>query len=365
MNGKDIFLKTFEFEKTERPLKWETPGIWPATRKRWISEGFDESIKGRAFFDYFQMDAPVFLPFKGGWTGNPYYPMFEKKVIHDDDVNVTLMDKDGILKKERKKDPDTSMPQFLKFPVENRMQYEKNIRHRMDYRSEKRFPENWKALTESYMQRTVPLGMYLIGPFGYLRNLFGDENLMYALFDEPEFIHMIMNEWMEFYLGFIEKVCNSVTPDFVMIWEDICYNMGPLISPEKFEIFMSPYLTIVINKIRQKDIRGIIVDTDGNCRSMLPIYLKCGVNGFYPFEVQAGMDIIEIKKQYGDSFVIIGGLDKKTLALEENDIKNEVDKKVPFMLNSKGYIPMLDHTVPPDVPLKNFLFFIEYIRNYY
>ncbi|MBN2852568.1 MAG: hypothetical protein JXQ23_07520 [Clostridia bacterium] len=365
MNGREIFLRTFDFEYTDRPLKWETPGIWSATRKRWITEGYDENIRGRAFFEYFHMEAPVFLPFKGGWTGNPYYPMFEKNTIFDDGINVTHLDKDGIIKKERKKDPDTSMPQFLKFPVENRKQYEKDIRHRMDYRSDGRFPDDFKQLIMEYETRTVPLGMYIIGPFGYLRNLLGDENLMYTLFDDQEFIHMIMNDWMEFYLGFIEKVCQSVIPDFVMVWEDICYNMGPLISPLQFETFMSPYLTIVINKIRQMNIKGIIVDTDGNCASMLPVYVRCGANGFYPFEVQAGMDIVEIRKQYKENFVIIGGIDKKALAKDEQAIMNEVDKKVPFMLHSKGYIPMLDHTVPPDVPFKNFVFFIEYIRKYY
>jgi uroporphyrinogen decarboxylase len=61
--------------------------------------------------------------------------------------------------------------------------------------------------------------------------------------------------------------------------------------------------------------------------------------------------------------VIIGGLNKKLLADDIESIKNEVDEKVPFMLEKGGYIPMLDHTVPPDVPYGNFKFFIEYIRS--
>jgi len=365
MTGKEIFLKTFDFEKTTRPLKWETPGIWSATRKRWIEEGYDKNITGRGFFDYFNMDAPIWLPIKGGWTGNPYYPMFEKKILKDDGVNVTHIARDGITKKERKIDPDTSMPQFLKFPVENKKQYEKNIKFRMDYTSEKRFPDNWRDFVVKSQTRVNPLGMFIMGPFGYTRNLLGDENLMYMLFDEPELIHQIMYDWMKFYEGFIDKVCKGIVPDFVMIWEDISYNMGPLISPKQFETFMSPYLTKVIDKVKQNNIKGIIVDTDGNCHSMIPIYLKCGVNGFYPFEVQAGMDIVQLKKQYKDSFVIIGGLNKRALAISKEAIIEEVDKKVPFMLNEKGYIPMLDHTVPPDVPYENFKFFIEYIRTYY
>jgi len=362
MNGKDIFLKTLDFEQTDRPLRWETPGIWGITKKRWIEEGFDLTGDKKTFFDYFNMDNPIWLPFKGGWTGNPYYPMFDKKTIKDDGINVIHLDKDGILKKERKKNPETSMPQFLKFPVENKKDYETKIKFRMDFSSEKRFHANWKQLVESYKHRIKPLGMFIIGPFGYLRNLFGDEQLMYMLFDEKQLIHQILNDWKDYYLGFLDKVCNDIIPDFVMIWEDICYNMGPLISPDNYKEFMSPYLKQVIKKVKQKNIKGILVDTDGNLHSLIPIYLECGVNGFFPFEVQAGMDIVKLRKQYKKDFVILGGLDKNKLAIDKQAIMEEVDKKVPFMLSQKGYIPMLDHTVPPNVSFENFKFFIDYIR---
>ncbi|MCK5812490.1 MAG: hypothetical protein KAG94_06290 [Clostridiales bacterium] len=365
MKAKQLFRDTFDFKELPRPIKWETPGIWGATRKRWIAEGYDKNITGRGFFEHFDMEAPIWLPFKGGWTGNPYSPMFGTKLINDDDVNIIHVTKDGITKKERKYDRETSMPQFLEFPVKNKNDYEKKIKFRMDYNSDERFPKNWRSLITNYKESTYPLGMFIIGPFGYLRNLLGDENLMYLLFDEPDFVHQIMNDWMNFYLGFIPRVTKDILPDFVMVWEDISYNMGPLISPMHFKEFMSPYLTKILDLVKKIGIKGRIVDTDGNCNSMIPIYLDCGANGFYPFEVQAGMEIVELKKQYGDSFVIIGGIDKKTLAIDEEAIMNEVDSKVPFMLENKGYIPMLDHTVPPDIPLKNFEFFINYVRRGY
>jgi uroporphyrinogen decarboxylase len=74
------------------------------------------------------------------------------------------------------------------------------------------------------------------------------------------------------------------------------------------------------------------------------------------------MDIVKIRKEYGRQFVIIGGLNKKLLAVGKDEIIQEVDSKVPFMLESCGYIPMLDHTVPPDVPYENFCYFIDYVR---
>lgn len=363
MNARDRFLSTFAFKETDRPFRWETPGIWAATAARWRNEGY-EKPPGTKFSEYFEMDMIKWLPFKGGWTGNPYYPMFDKVPISDDGTNVTYIDRYGITKRERKKNPETSMPQFLDFPVKSRDDYIKTIRPRMNFNDMGRFPENWDELSVEYKSRSYVLGMYVIGPFGYLRNLMGDEGLMYALYDNSDLIHEIMSDWRDFYLGFVNLVCADVVPDFIMIWEDICYSSGPLISPSAFNEFMAPCLKDVISAIRKCGINGIVVDTDGDCSKMLPVYLDCGANAFYPFEVQAGMDIVKLREQYGNEFVIIGGLDKKTLAVSKEAAKAEVDKKVPFMLSKGGYIPMLDHTVPPDVPFDNFRFFIDYVRTF-
>ncbi len=367
MNARERFIATLKFQKTDRPFRWEAPAVWPATIKEWYKEGLPKNITcsnitDSEVYDYFKMDKLSWLPFEGGWIGDPYYPMFEKIILEDDGEHQVLMDTDGIMKKIKSDDPDTSMPQFLKFPVECREDYEKKILCRYDYTSKERFPSNWNELLVEYSQRDYPLGMFIIGPFGHFRNLMGDEGLMYMFNDDPDFVHTIMTNWKNFYLGFIKLVCKDVIPDFVMIWEDMCYRSGPLISPEFYKEFMSPYLKEVISLMKEKGIEGIIVDNDGDCNKMLPIYIDSGANAFYPFEVQSGMDIVKIRKQYGNKFAIIGGLDKKTLSISEAAIREEVDKKAPFLLSQGGFFPMLDHSVPTNITLKMFNYFLDYIR---
>ena len=36
--------------------------------------------------------------------------------------------------------------------------------------------------------------------------------------------------------------------------------------------------------------------------------------------------------------------------------------KVPFLIEQGRYIPIVDHTVPPDVPFEDFLYYRELIR---
>jgi len=43
-------------------------------------------------------------------------------------------------------------------------------------------------------------------------------------------------------------------------------------------------------------------------------------------------------------------------------VREEVMSKVPFLLETGGYFPTVDHLVPPDVPWENFLCWINTMR---
>ncbi len=360
MNARERFIATMEFKEVDRPFRWETPGFWEKTILNWREEGLPDTYD---LPNYFGMDKLVWMTFEGGWGGVPFCPMFDYEILEDDGTYITAVDRDGIIKKTLKYHPETSMPQFLKFPVESMGDFEEKIKWRLNYKDMERFPPNWDQLVKEYTGRDYPIGMFITGPFAHLRNLLGDENLMYMIYDEPELIKAIITNWLDFYLHFIDQVCKDVVPEFVMLFEDICFNSGPLISPDSFLEFLAPSLKQVISKAKETGIKGIIVDTDGNFHKMLPIYLDCGANAFYPFEVQAGMDIIELRKEYGNKFAIVGGLSKKTLAESESAIIEELEKKVPIIAAQGGFIPMFDHSIPPNVPLKLFQFGVDYIRN--
>jgi uroporphyrinogen-III decarboxylase len=87
-----------------------------------------------------------------------------------------------------------------------------------------------------------------------------------------------------------------------------------------------------------------------------------GIHAIYPFEVQAGMDVLKIRERYGRDLVIWGGLDKRKLAGEKKEIEDEVYSIVPRMLEQGGYIPMLDHEAPPDIPFENFCYYRHLMR---
>jgi len=55
-------------------------------------------------------------------------------------------------------------------------------------------------------------------------------------------------------------------------------------------------------------------------------------------------------------------IDKWALLKGKNAIRQEIMSKVPFLLESGGYFPSVDHFVPPDVTLENYRYFINTLR---
>ena len=57
----------------------------------------------------------------------------------------------------------------------------------------------------------------------------------------------------------------------------------------------------------------------------------------------------------------IGCIDKREIRSKERTYA-EVMKKVPWLIEQGGFLPAIDHAVPPDVPLRSYLYMCELIK---
>ena len=103
-------------------------------------------------------------------------------------------------------------------------------------------------------------------------------------------------------------------------------------------------------------------DSDGDMRPIIDAFIDCGLNAMHPVEPAAGMDLVELRKTYGQKMIFTGGLNKFTLTKSKADIKEELEYKVPFMIQSGGGCMLsLDHRIPAAVPLENYRYYIKTI----
>jgi uroporphyrinogen decarboxylase len=64
---------------------------------------------------------------------------------------------------------------------------------------------------------------------------------------------------------------------------------------------------------------------------------------------------------FGKSLRLWGGVDKRVLAQNRKAILSHLAEFIP-LIEEGGFIPTVDHTVPPDVPWDNFKIYMEYKR---
>lgn len=361
MTHKERFLATLNFKKTDRPMRLEAMGYWPETLKRWLKEGLPESAGNMILAHiYFRMDPwiPIYL----GADQHPGFdPIFEEKIIKEDGRRIVKQNMTGSII-EVFKDGSSSIPGYLDFPVKDWSSWEE-VKKRLDPNSPLRLGPHWDPFFALSKNAQLPLMMAIPGLFGTHRHLLGFEPLMEAYFDKPDLIHAISKHWVFLWKEVAAKAMVKQPLDAVLLWEDMCGKNGPIISPAMFREFMMPYYKEFIAFLRDDlniPCRG--VDTDGDMTLLIPLFVEAGVNYLWPFEVQAGMDVTQVRDQWPREFMIWGGIDKRALAVDEKAIRDEVERVAPYMLQRSGYIPGLDHSVPPDVTLDNFRYYLEYVR---
>ena len=374
MNTRDKFLACMAFEANSPGPKWEY-GYWAGVVRRWHKEGLKPvvgipdhlhggqairaelmGVKSGGFVDQdinqlLEMDEPERrIP-----VVNFIHPLLEKKIIEDHDTWYIYQDGWGIVKQEKK---DRSAPErFLSAPIKTWADWEKVKSERLQADTPGRLPHNWKELVKSYKERTYPL---VIGGeqgfFGSVRYLLGDVDVLTTFYDQPKLIHAINNHLCEFWQQLYGYVLKDITPDVALIWEDMCYKNGPLISPKMFEEYCLPYYKRLTGFFRDFGINIIHVDTDGDTWKLVQLFIDGGVTGLFPMEVAANMDVAKLREAF-PRLQMMGGVDKLKLMTICQDIDTELDQKIIPTISRGGYIPMVDHLVPPEVSWENFLYY--------
>ena len=115
-----------------------------------------------------------------------------------------------------------------------------------------------------------------------------------------------MKTWFNLADSVIARHQKQVTTDEIFFAEDICYNHGPLISPDMMREFLTPYYQQLVSNLRKRQIdRGrhlyIQVDTYGLADPAIPVYAgEIGMDVMSPFEVASGCDVVRNSSSWAE-----------------------------------------------------------------
>lgn len=298
-----------------------------------------------------------------GWCEAGFMPVFEEKVLEDRGDYELVQDFAGRSVLYFKGRRNGFMPEYVDHPVKDMKSWEEKCLWRMDPNSPERQAEMDKYLPVAVEKagQGMFVGQSVVGGYMYLRSLIGPEQLLYMVYDNPELVHACMQQWFTLADNIIARHQQYLSFDELFIGEDICYNHGPLISPDMIREFLVPYYQQLLTNMRRRQIDksrhiGFQVDTDGFCEPVIDLYRELGMTHMSPFEVASNCDVIRTGEKYPD-LRISGGVDKRILAQGPDAIDRMIDRIFPVMQKRGGYLPTCDHGVPEEVSLKNYLHF--------
>ena len=101
-----------------------------------------------------------------------------------------------------------------------------------------------------------------------------------------------------------------------------------------------------------------LLDSDGNPEALIPMLMDAGIDCIWPLERASDMDPMRIRKKFGKSLRLMGGVDKRELAKGKAAIDAHLRSLTP-LVEDGGFIPTVDHTVPPDVSWDNFRYYMD------
>ncbi len=380
ISTRERFLGICRFERPG-DLYLSTPyftSFWRRTLEEWVKQGAPQQIVDSRFRgDYFQfehtrilheivsgiamdreIDIGAEVPY--AYEVPPIVPVYEPKFIDEDEHTITLIN-EGHQKVKVYKDNPEKMPMFLEYPVKDRGSWQE-YKKRLEPDTPERWPSDWDSYVEKINSKSVPTMLYVGGFFGFLREWMGLERLLYMFYDDPSLIEDMMDQVCYLSTEVIKRVVKDLRVDHAMFWEDMAFKSGPLISPDMVRKFMVPRYKKVTDLLRSSGVDVIFVDSDGNLDELIPIWLECGINATWPLECAAGNDAVALRKKYGRDLILGGNIDKRELLKGKDAIREEVISKVPFLLESGGYFPSVDHMVPPDITWENYRYFINTVR---
>jgi len=297
-----------------------------------------------------------------GWCEAAFSPVFENgKLIEDRGDCEVVQDFAGrhvLFFKGRR---NGFMPEYLDHPVKDMKSWTELVKWRLEPSSSERYADLGKRMNEA--KAAAAKGHRIVqgvaGGYMYLRSLMGPEHLLYMFYDQPELVHDCMKTWFELADVVTAKHQAHVTIDELFLAEDICYNHGPLISPDMMREFLFPYYKQLIKNVRARQIDKarhlyLQIDTDGLADPVIDVYKEIGMDVMSPFEVASGCDVVRAGREHPD-LVISGGIDKRVLSGTKKDIDRHLEYIIPAMRARGGYCPTCDHGVPPEVSLENYM----------
>jgi len=327
---------------------------WGDTRKKWIADGHlgeDEGLE-----DHFGLDIR-----RGGWFNSVADLDFGEEIVEETDETKLVRNGNGSLLRWWKDKAGT--PEHVGFLVTDRAGWEEHARPHLVNEANDRRRINFEGYREA-RAKCEREQLYFcwggVNVFEQMHPLCGHEHMLMGMCLDPDWVKDMCTVYADLTIRLMEILfAEEGPPDGAFFFEDMGFKGKPFLSPAMYREILFPAHRRTFQYCKSKDL-PVLVHSCGYVEPLVPGLIEAGMDCLQAIEVKAGMDLLGLKKAYGDRIAFCGGMDIRTL--ETNDpavVEAELRKKLPGVMEASGYILHTDHSVSSRVDYETYRFFVD------
>jgi len=147
-----------------------------------------------------------------------------------------------------------------------------------------------------------------VGPFQAAYLAMGMERFMLRLADDPAFVTALLDARTEWAIALFRHAV-ALGAEVIVVGDDAGHRGAPLISPAMWRRLVLPCHRRLVDALSVP----VIWHSDGNILPLLPLAVEAGFAGVHGLEPGAGIDLAEVKQEYGDRLALLGNVDVRLL----------------------------------------------------
>jgi len=323
--------------------------FWDDTEEAWkkfIPEG-------QSYSDHFNLDMDI------SWVVNMTADINkELEIIEETDETYLARDGNGAVLR-RHKHHDTT-PEHIDFLVKDRAAWEEHIKPllkpdhaRINFKAYREIRKKLKNQNKFFCWAGVNV-------FELMHPVCGHEYMLMGMALDPDWVRDMVMTYATMIVQLQEILFEEEGyPDGIWYYEDMGFKERPFMSPAMYKEIIQPGHKLTVSYAKSKKL-PVIMHSCGFVEPLLPGMIESGIDCLQVLEVKAGMDLLKIHKEFGHVLSLMGGIDVRTLYTNDrNEIRRELESKIPFVKESYGYILHSDHSIPPTVNYDSYRFFLE------
>lgn len=217
-----------------------------------------------------------------------------------------------------------------------------------------------KRFVDLYGNNNVALFLYMAWGMDCVLASMGFEAFSEALYNNPALVEKVLDRYCEWNALVVERL-NLVGLDFIISYNNIAFNSGPLFSPQVLQSIFLPRLSKVSEACRLP----WVFHSDGNIEPIMDDLLSLGMSGIHPID-PLSMDLAKIKIKYGKKVCLWGNVDLSRVLTRGSaaDVEEEVKRCIRDAGHEGGYILGSANCLPDYVKTENVLALTKAVKKY-